>query len=135
MSRVSGISEDSIPTSAHALQRQKEAKALQQLEADKAKRSLLFCITLGTIGLTGTVIRYLLGDLLKWRYRGKGYRSEFYSEEEGIRDEIEHDEFAMEAVELVRKRKKKRNLEGREKINFEEFLTSKDFWDFLDEYE
>ena len=35
MSRVSGISEDSIPTSAHALQRQKEAKALQQLEADK----------------------------------------------------------------------------------------------------
>jgi hypothetical protein len=66
MSEMSEISDDSIPTGAHASQKQKETKVLQQLEADaKAKGDLLLWITLGAICLTGTAVGYLLGDLLK----------------------------------------------------------------------
>ena len=134
MSEVSEISDDSIPTSAHALQKQKEAKALQQLEAEaEAKRTLLLWITLGTIALTGTVLGYLLGDLIKGSRRIKRYQSDCFEDDEGISDEmIEDDEFAMEVAKFVRK--KKRNINGREKENVEDILTSKEFLDFLEEY-
>ena len=135
MSEVSEISDDSIPTSAHALQKQKEAKVLQQLEADaEAKRSLLLWISLGAIGLTGTAVSYLLGDHVKESQRRKGRRGDSFGDDAGMSDEmVEDDEFAMEASQFVRK--KKRNIKGKEEEKAEDLLTSKEFLDFLEAYE
>ena len=134
MSEASEISDDSIPTSAHALQKQKEAKVLQQLEADvEAKRSLLLWISLGAIGLTGTAVGYLLGNL-KGSQRRKMHRGDSSWDDEGMSDGMtENDDFAMEGAEFVRK--KKRKIEGRKKEKAEDLLTSKELLDFLEEHE
>lgn len=137
MPPVSGISDDSIPTSAHALQIQKAGKALQKQRAQDSRiQNIIAWLTLSVMGITGTVIGYLLSTIvIPSKRRGGRDQSDSSRDEGGVSDTtLEDDALAIDVAGFGRRTK--RSIQSSEEIEeIEELLRSKDFLAFLEEYE
>jgi len=137
MPPISELSDESIPTSAHALQIRKEAKALQKQQTDKAfRQNLIVWLTVGALGITSTVIGYILGHVVALRRRrdNRDQSGSSSEEEEGVSNTtLENDVLAIEVAEFGRRRK--RNIERNEIQEIEDLLSSEEFLRFLEEHE
>jgi hypothetical protein len=137
---ISDTSDDSIPTSARALQEQKAARREAQTTQDK----MFLQLTLGAVGvlaLSSGLLGYCLNDLFRFlrsRSRsGNRYDSNSSSDDEGESDELlEDDLLAVRAAEFGRKGK--RSVKNNDELGTEQvmkLLSSERFLAFLAERE
>jgi hypothetical protein len=123
MPSVSGLSDVSPPSSAHALQLQKEDQA--------HKQGIIFLLGLGVIAVTGTIIGFLMENIVRgFRGRAKDRKSDSPSDEEITDELLEDDMLAIEAAQFGNK--VKRGV-GEDKVmrEFMGLLKDPDFLEFL----